>query len=73
MDEVPEAAHFLPGGDDSPRVQYGVLEMSTKWSYFLAAAVLGGFILLINGAPPLAVVLGLGGAALITWRRPRVN
>jgi|SoiMethySBSTD1v2_1073268.scaffolds.fasta_scaffold178411_3 hypothetical protein len=47
--------------------------MSTKWSYFLAAAVLGGFILLINGAPPLAVVLGLGGAALITWRRPRVN
>ena len=47
--------------------------MSAKWSYFLAAAVMGGFILLSNGAPPIAVVLGLGGAALFTWRRPRVS
>ncbi len=40
--------------------------MSRKWSFYIGAAVLAGYLLLAIGAPPLAVALGLGAAALIT-------
>ncbi len=39
--------------------------MSGKWRYFLAAVVLAAFFLLRGGAPPLAVLAGIGAAALM--------
>jgi hypothetical protein len=47
--------------------------MNTKWSYFLGAAILGGYLLLSAGAPPLAVAAGIGGAAMFTRRHLRAN
>jgi len=40
-----------------------------KRTYFAGAAILAAYFLLSSGAPPLAVVLGLTGAALIGKRR----
>ena len=39
-----------------------------KWAYFLAAALFAGYFLVAGGAPPLAVALGIGGAALAARR-----
>lgn len=46
--------------------------MSKHWGYFLAAAVMGGFILVTHGAPPLAVAIGIAGAALFASRKSHV-
>jgi len=43
-----------------------------KWGYFLAAAVFAGYFLVARGAPPLAVGLGVGGAALMLRAAPIV-
>ena len=45
--------------------------MKHKWSYFIGAAVLAGYFLVIAGAPPLAVAAGIGGAALFMRRTSR--
>jgi hypothetical protein len=42
--------------------------ISTKWRYFAAAGILASYLLLSMGAPPLAILAGLGGAAYITKR-----
>lgn len=40
-----------------------------KWTYFAGAAILAAYLLITNGAPPLAVLLGLTAAAAIgKWR-----
>jgi hypothetical protein len=43
--------------------------MSSKWRWFLASAVLGGYLLLLAGAPLPGVAAGIGGAALILRRK----
>jgi hypothetical protein len=45
--------------------------MMWKWTYFFAAAIFAGYFLLRGGVPPAAVGIGLGAAALLTWRRSR--
>jgi hypothetical protein len=45
--------------------------MNKKWSYFLAASVLGGFALVTHGAPLAAVLAGIGGAALVMRLKSR--
>ena len=45
--------------------------MKTKWSYFLAAALLAGFFLLQAGVPLQAVLAGIGGAALFMRHKSR--
>jgi hypothetical protein len=45
--------------------------MNRKWNYFLAAAIFAGFFLLRGGAPPVAVIAGIAGAALLVWRKSR--
>jgi hypothetical protein len=47
--------------------------MNAKWSYFIGAAILGGYLLISAGAPPLAVAAGIGGAAMFTRRRLRAS
>jgi len=42
--------------------------MNPKWSYFIGAALIGGYLLLSAGAPPLAVAAGIGGAAIFSRR-----
>jgi hypothetical protein len=44
--------------------------MKRKWQLFLFAAFLSGAVLMKYGAPPLAVVAGIAGAALVTRKRP---
>jgi hypothetical protein len=39
-----------------------------KWSYFAGAAILASYFLLSSGAPPLAVLAGLSGAAVFMRR-----
>jgi uncharacterized protein (TIGR03382 family) len=45
--------------------------ITSKWSYFAGASILAAYFLLSNGAPPLAVLAGLGGAAMFTRRKSR--
>jgi hypothetical protein len=45
--------------------------MSKNWSYFLAASVFGGFVLVTHGAPLAAVLTGIGGAALFLRLKSR--
>lgn len=45
--------------------------MKRKWSYFIGAVILSAYFLLANGAPPLAVAAGIGGAALFVRRASR--
>jgi hypothetical protein len=45
--------------------------MKRKWSLFAGAAVLAGYFLLAAGAPPLAIGIGIGFAALMTQRSAR--
>jgi hypothetical protein len=44
---------------------------NNKWRFFVGAAILAAGLLLKSGAPPLAVVLGIGAAALPTLREKR--
>jgi hypothetical protein len=37
--------------------------MSKKWSYFAAASLMVGYLLISHGAPLLAVVAGIAGVA----------
>jgi len=37
--------------------------MNKKWSFFAAASLMVGYLLVSHGAPLLAVVAGIGGAA----------
>jgi hypothetical protein len=39
------------------------------WSCFLGAAIMAAHLPLENGAPPLAVAAGIGGAAMFLLRR----
>ena len=43
--------------------------MNFNWRYFLAAVLIVGLLLLRMGAPPVAIALGIAGAALLMWRR----
>ena len=45
--------------------------MTWKWTYFIAAVLAAGYVLLANGAPPLAVGLGIGVGAMLTRRACR--
>jgi hypothetical protein len=42
--------------------------ITAKWSYFAGASILASYFLLSNGAPPLAVLAGLSGAAMFVRR-----
>jgi len=42
--------------------------MNLKWRYFIGAAILSGYFLISAGAPPLAVVAGIGGVAMFMRR-----
>jgi hypothetical protein len=46
--------------------------MTRKWRFFTGAALLAGYVLMVNGAPPLAILGGLGLAAAFTGRRSHV-
>ena len=43
--------------------------MTRKWTYFAAAMIFAGYLLISRGAPPLPVLFGIGLAALLTARR----
>jgi hypothetical protein len=45
--------------------------MKRTWSLFAGAAVLSGYCLLAAGAPPVAVALGIGFGAFLTYRSTR--
>lgn len=45
--------------------------MKRNWSYFAGAAILASYLLISHGAPVLAVVAGIGGAASFMRRRSR--
>jgi uncharacterized membrane protein len=42
-----------------------------NWKYFIGSCILVAGFLIKVGAPLLAVVLGIAGAALINWKRQR--
>ncbi len=42
-----------------------------KWKFFVGSCILAAGLLLKAGAPLAAILGGIGGAALITWRRQR--
>ena len=43
--------------------------MNKNWKYFVTASIVAGFALVKNGAPPIAVAVGIAGAAVFLWRR----
>ena len=43
--------------------------MKRKWSFFAGSVILGGYLLFSYGAPPLAILAGVGLAAVFTGRR----
>jgi hypothetical protein len=43
----------------------------TKWRYFAGASLLAAYFLLHAGAPPLAVIAGIGGVAMFMRRKSR--
>ena len=45
--------------------------MSKKWAYFIGAAVLAAYLLVSNGAPPVAVAAGIAGSAIFMRRKSR--
>jgi hypothetical protein len=45
--------------------------MKNRWTYFIGAVILASYFLLSSGAPPLAVALGIGFAAMLTRRASR--
>ncbi len=42
--------------------------MKYKWSFFAGSVILAGYLLISRGAPPLAVLCGIGLAAIFTGR-----
>jgi hypothetical protein len=40
-----------------------------KWRYYLGAALIVGYLMISNGAPPLAVAAGIIGVAMFMRRR----
>jgi len=42
-----------------------------KWRYFFGACILSVGLLLKAGVPIVPLVLGLGAAAYVTWRKSR--
>ena len=46
--------------------------MKRKWSFFIGGAILAGYLLLAYGAPSVAIVCGIGLAALLTARGVRL-
>jgi hypothetical protein len=63
VEQVSKTAGGVLPGDDHYSVPGGVLEMSKKWSYFAAASLMVGYLLISHGAPMLAVVAGIAGVA----------
>ena len=45
--------------------------MALKWKWFVGACTLGGALLLKAGAPLVPIAIGIGLAALFTWRQHR--
>ena len=45
--------------------------MKRKWQFFIGSVLLAGYLSLTYGAPPLAVICGIGLAAAITARGSR--
>jgi hypothetical protein len=45
--------------------------MTRKWGYFTGASVMAAYFLLHAGAPPLAVLAGIGGVAIFMRRKSR--
>jgi len=46
--------------------------MKRKWSFFAGAVMLAAYILFISGAPPLAILCGIGFAAVFTARGKQI-
>lgn len=46
--------------------------MTRKWRLFTGAVLLAAYVLLSNGAPPVAILAGIGLAAMFTGRRSHV-
>ena len=44
-----------------------------KWKYFIGASILTAGLLVKAGAPLVAVVIGIAGAAFLNWRRYRTG
>ena len=40
--------------------------MKRKWNFFAGAVVLAGYVLFVNGAPPAAILCGIGLATVFT-------
>jgi uncharacterized protein (TIGR03382 family) len=40
-----------------------------KWRYYLGASAIVGYLMISNGAPPMAVIAGLLGVAMFMRRR----
>ena len=43
-----------------------------NWRYFVGASILSSGLLLKLGAPLIAILIGIAGAAFINWKRQRV-
>ena len=43
-----------------------------KWMWFYVAAMLAFLALVLNGAPPLPVLAGIGAVALLNWRKNKL-
>ena len=42
-----------------------------KWKFFIGSCILAAGLLLKAGAPVVAVVLGIAGAAFVNWKKQR--
>ena len=42
-----------------------------KWKFFIGSCILVAGLLLKAGAPVVAVILGIAGAAFLTWKKQR--
>jgi len=43
-----------------------------KWMWFYVASVLAFFALVLNGAPLVPVLAGIGAVALLNWRKHKL-
>ena len=43
-----------------------------KWKFFVGSSILAAGLLIKAGAPLIAILIGIAGAAFINWKRQRV-
>jgi hypothetical protein len=68
MEQIAEAArHAFDGGDGGPDFDHEGVAM--KWSYFVVAILVVGYAMLAIGAPLIAVIAGVGLAAIMNMKQ----